>query len=257
MVLHSNILGKGQGQAFVILHGFLGMSDNWKTLGKQFSKSGFEVHLVDQRNHGNSFWDDTFNYNVLADDLKHYCDAHNLSDIILLGHSMGGKTAMVFAVKYPERVSKLIVADISPRFYPVHHETILEGLNALDFDVIKSRSQADEVLSQFVSDFGTRQFLLKNLYWKEKGQLALRINLKVLTEQIEQVGEALPAGSVFNKDTLFLRGDKSNYITDDDMPLIHCHFPKSKIVTIKKAGHWLHAENPQDFFGTVMGFVVQ
>ena len=255
MVLQSNILGKGQGQAFVILHGFLGMSDNWKTLGKQFSESGFEVHLVDQRNHGSSFWDDTFNYDVLADDLKHYCEAHQLSNIIVLGHSMGGKTAMVLATKYPELVEKLIVADISPKYYPVHHETILKGLHALDFEVIKSRGEADEVLSQYISDFGTRQFLLKNLYWKEKGQLALRMNLKVLTEQIESVGEALQTEAVYDKDTLFLRGDKSNYITDDDTLLIHHHFPKSNLVAIKNAGHWLHAENPQDFFDAVMDFV--
>jgi pimeloyl-ACP methyl ester carboxylesterase len=255
MVLQSNILGKGQGQAFVILHGFLGMSDNWKTLGKQFSESGFEVHLVDQRNHGSSFWNDTFNYDVLSDDLKHYCDVHKLSNIILLGHSMGGKTAMVFAAKYPQLVSKLIVADISPKYYPVHHETILEGLHALDFDIIKSRTEADEVLSQYISDFGTRQFLLKNLYWKQKGQLALRMNLKVLTEQIEAVGEALPAEAIYDKYTLFLRGSKSNYITDDDKPLIHHHFPNAQIVTIKNAGHWLHAENPQDFFDAVMDFV--
>ncbi|GGK12442.1 alpha/beta hydrolase [Yeosuana aromativorans] len=255
MVLQSNILGKGQGQAFVILHGFLGMSDNWKTLGKQFSESGFEVHLVDQRNHGSSFWDDTFNYDVLADDLKHYCDVHKLSNIILLGHSMGGKTAMMFAAKYPQLVSKLIVADISPKYYPVHHETILEGLHALDFDIIKSRTEADELLSQYISDFGTRQFLLKNLYWKEKGQLALRMNLKVLTDQIEAVGEALPAEAIYDKYTLFLKGSKSNYITDDDKSLIHHHFPKAQIVTIKNAGHWLHAENPQDFFDVVMGFL--
>lgn len=256
MLLHSNILGKGQGQAFLILHGFLGMSDNWKTLGKQFSESGFEVHLLDQRNHGSSFWDDTFNYDVLAEDLKHYCDEYQFSNIIVLGHSMGGKTAMVFATKYPELVSKLIVADISPKFYPKHHETILKGLHALDFNIIKSRSEADEVLSHYVSDFGTRQFLLKNLYWKEKRQLALRMNLKVLTEKIETVGEALSAEAIYNKDTLFLRGDKSNYITDDDKSLIHHHFPKAKIITIKNAGHWLHAENPQDFFAVVMDFIV-
>jgi pimeloyl-ACP methyl ester carboxylesterase len=239
----------------VILHGFLGMSDNWKTLGKQFSESGFEVHLIDQRNHGSSFWDDTFNYDVLAEDVNHYCNAHHLSDIVLLGHSMGGKTAMLFAAQYPELVSKLIVADISPKFYPVHHETILSGLNALDFDVIKNRGEADDVLSKYISDFGTRQFLLKNLYWKQKGKLALRINLEVLTEHIAEVGEALPSQVVFNKDTLFLRGDKSNYITKGDEALIQHHFPEAQIVTIKNAGHWLHAENPKDFSDEVIKFI--
>jgi len=135
MLLHSNIIGEGK--PFVILHGFLGMSDNWKTLGKQFIEQGYEVHLVDQRNHGRSFHDDVFNYEVLAEDLKVYCEYHNLEDIILLGHSMGGKTAMLFATLYPELVSKLLVADISPRFYPIHHDAILNGLSALNFDEVK------------------------------------------------------------------------------------------------------------------------
>ncbi|MCF8274106.1 MAG: alpha/beta fold hydrolase [Flavobacteriaceae bacterium] len=254
-LLNSNILGEGQGQAFVILHGFLGMSDNWKTHGKQLSDVGFEVHLIDQRNHGSSFWDDTFNYTVLSEDLKQYCEAHKLSNIILLGHSMGGKTAMLFATQYPELVSKLVVADISPRFYPIHHETILEGLNALNFDVIKSRSEADEILEKYITDFGTRQFLLKNLYWIEKEKLALRMNLKVLKEQIAEVGEPLPYEFKFEKDTLFLRGEKSNYITSADEALITHHFPKVEIVTIKNSGHWLHAENPKDFFEALMSFV--
>ncbi|MDD7884434.1 alpha/beta fold hydrolase [Flavivirga sp. 57AJ16] len=254
MVLHSNITGEGR--PFVILHGFLGMSDNWKTLGRQFSEHHFQVHLVDQRNHGRSFWDDHFNYEVLAEDLKHYCDTHNLNNIILLGHSMGGKTAMLFATQYPEIVSKLIVADISPRFYPIHHDAILEGLSALDFDVIKSRGDADDLLSNYVSDFGTRQFLLKNLYWIEKGTLALRINLEVLKEEVGEVGEALPSYAKFEKDTLFLRGDRSEYIGPEDESVISNHFTKVEITTISNSGHWLHAENPKDFFEAVMQFVV-
>ncbi|GAA4799932.1 alpha/beta fold hydrolase [Litoribaculum gwangyangense] len=253
MLLSSNILGEGK--PFVILHGFLGMSDNWKTLGTQFSEVGFQVHLIDQRNHGRSFWSNTFNYEVLAEDLKNYCEEHQLLDVILLGHSMGGKTAMLFATEHPEMVSKLLVADISPRFYPVHHDGILNGLSALNFDNIKSRGEADDVLSHYVSDFGTRQFLLKNLYWKEKGTLALRMNLEVLKNEVAEVGEALPTYAVFEKDTLFLRGDRSEYIGIDDENIIKNHFPKAKIETISNAGHWLHAENPDEFFEAVMDFV--
>jgi pimeloyl-ACP methyl ester carboxylesterase len=253
MLLHSNILGEGK--PFLILHGFLGMSDNWKTLGKKFSAQGFQVHLIDQRNHGRSFHDSVFNYETLAEDLKAYCLHYNLEDCILLGHSMGGKTAMLFATQFPELVSKLIVADISPRFYPTHHDAILEGLSSLDFNVIKTRGEADTQLSDFVSDFGTRQFLLKNLYWIEKGQLALRVNLDVLKEQVSEVGEALPKLSKFDKDTLFLGGDKSEYITHQDERLIKSHFPEASIVTIKNAGHWLHAENPKDFFEAVLNFI--
>ena len=135
MILHSNIFGEGK--PFIILHGFLGMGDNWKTLGRQFSELGFHIHLVDQRNHGRSFHSEDFDYDILAQDLKTYCETHNLEDIILLGHSMGGKTAMNFATKYPEYVNRLIVADISPRYYPVHHDAILEGLSSLDFSILK------------------------------------------------------------------------------------------------------------------------
>lgn len=253
MILHSNIIG--QGKPFVILHGFLGMGDNWKTLAKQFSESNYQVHLVDQRNHGRSFRSEDFDYELMADDLKAYCDKHNLNDIILLGHSMGGKTAMLFAATYPKLISKLMVADISPRYYPIHHDTILDGLSSLDFSQIKSRSEADEALSNFIKDAGTRMFLLKNLYWVDKGQLGLRINLPVLKENVSEVGEALPIHATFDKETLFLRGDRSEYIGVQDEAIIHSHFPNSKIVTIANAGHWLHAENPEDFYEAVIKFL--
>ena len=253
MLLHSNIIGEGQ--PFIILHGFLGMSDNWKTLGNKFAENNYQVHLIDQRNHGRSFHDDEFNYEVLVEDLKQYFDHHQLNSVILLGHSMGGKTAMLFATLYPKMVSKLIVADISPRFYPIHHDQILEGLSSLDFDALKSRTEADKVLSHYVSDFGTRQFLLKNLYWVEKGKLGLRMNLEVLKNNVEEVGEALPISNTFSGDTLFLRGDKSEYIALNDAALIKMQFPNSTIETIAKAGHWLHAENPDDFYDSVMRFL--
>ena len=252
-VLHSNI--HGQGPSFVILHGFLGMGDNWKSLGRDFSDQGFEVHLVDQRNHGKSFHDDEFSYEILVEDLKHYFDFHELSNIILLGHSMGGKTAMLFAVTYPEMVSKLIVADIAPRFYPRHHHDILNGLSALDFNIVKSRIQAEEILSNYVAHIPTRNFLLKNIYWMEKGQLALRINLEALIENIDEIGEALPTHVTFEGEALFLKGDRSEYISDEDKNAITSQFDNAMIVTIKNAGHWLHAENPKGFFEAVMNFV--
>jgi len=253
MKLHSNIIGNGQ--PFLILHGFLGMSDNWKTLGKSFAEQNFEVHLIDQRNHGRSPHSNEFNYEVLAEDLKNYCTEHNLKDTILLGHSMGGKTAMLFATLYPELVSKLIIADISPRFYPIHHDAILDGLSKLDFSTLKTRGEADKVLSDYVSYAGTRMFLLKNLYWVEKGILGLRINLDVLTENVSEVGEALPIHAKFDKPTLFLRGDKSEYIAKTDEKLITTHFTDTEIKTVDNAGHWLHAENPKQFYEFVMNFI--
>ncbi len=254
-LLHSNILGVGK--PFVILHGFLGMGDNWKTLGSAFADEGFEVHLVDQRNHGRSFHDKDFDYELLASDLKYYCDHNKLKNVILLGHSMGGKTAMLFAATNPGYVSKLIIADIAPRFYPKHHQYILEGLSALDFTQIKSRGQADKALSKHISEPSIRQFLLKNLYWKQKDKLALRMNLDALIDNIDEIGEALPKFLKFEGDTLFLRGDRSEYISLNDESLIKAQFPNAKIETIDHAGHWLHAENPEQFLEKVLQFVNQ
>jgi pimeloyl-ACP methyl ester carboxylesterase len=253
MTLHSQILGKGK--PFVILHGFLGMSDNWKTLGNRWAEDGYEVHLLDQRNHGRSFHRDEFSYEVMAEDLKKYCEEHNLPSIILLGHSMGGKVAMQFAVTYPEIVSKLIVADIGPKAYPPHHQDILKALSKLDFSKIKSRGEAEDVLSEYIKDEGTKLFLLKNLYRKSKTELGLRINLPVFSKKIEEVGVALPENTIFKGDTLFLGGEKSGYIEPMDEILIKKHFPKAKIGTISNAGHWLHAENPDEFYENVMNFL--
>ena len=253
MLLHSQILGEGK--PFIILHGFLGMGDNWKTLGNQFSEDGYEVHLIDQRNHGRSFHNEAMSYKLMAEDVKAYCDAKGLNDIVLLGHSMGGKTAMQFATQYPGIVSKLLVADIAPKEYPQHHQDILKALATLDFTEIKSRGAAEKVLSEYIKDLGTRQFLLKNLYWKEKEQLALRMNLPVLAEKIDEIGKALPIDAIFKGETLFLRGSKSGYIEDMDAILIKKQFPNSEIKTISNAGHWLHAENPSEFYEIVKNFL--
>lgn len=253
MTIYSQILGSGK--PFVILHGFLGMSDNWKTLGTRWSEDGYEVHLLDQRNHGRSFHSDGFSYELMSEDLKEYCEEHNLSEIILLGHSMGGKVAMQFAVTYSKMVSKLIVADIAPKAYPQHHQDILKALSLLDFSKIKSRGEAEDILSEYIKDEGTRLFLLKNLYRKNKNGLGLRINLPILSEKIEEVGKALPEDTVFEGDTLFLRGEKSGYIEPMDELFIRKHFPKSRIETISNAGHWLHAENPEEFYDNVKKFL--
>lgn len=254
MILHSNIIGEGK--PFVILHGFLGMGDNWKTLARQFNLQGFQVHLVDQRNHGRSFHSSDFSYEILSEDLYEYCMQKDLEDIVLLGHSMGGKTAMMFASKYPQMLSKLIVADIAPRFYPPHHQSILAGLTSLDFSEIVTRKEADEQLSNYVTHLPTRQFLLKNVYWVEPGQLGLRINLEALKENIDEIGEALPKHLKYEGQSLFLKGDKSEYISLQDESEIKSQFLDVKIKTISNAGHWLHAENPKEFYQEVINFIV-
>ncbi|MCK0161732.1 alpha/beta fold hydrolase [Allomuricauda sp. F6463D] len=252
-VLHSKILG--QGQPFIILHGFLGMSDNWKTLGSKYSENGLEVHLVDQRNHGKSFHAAEFNYDLLSDDVINYMDHHNIETAYIMGHSMGGKTAMQLATSHPERVSKLIVADIAPKFYPPHHDFIFNGLSKLDLDKISDRREADDELSKYIKDKGIRQFLLKNLYWAEKGKLDFRFNHKVLENRMEDIGENIYPNAVFNGPTLFLRGDRSEYIQTNDFMEIKKHFPNADIETIDNAGHWLHAENPKQFFEKSLKFL--
>ena len=260
MPLHSNILNSptvppSGARGLLILHGFLGMADNWKTIGQQFANDGFQVHLLDLRNHGRSFHSDDFSYELMAEDVFEYCKANNLEKISILGHSMGGKTAMLFAVRYPELVEKLIIADIGPKFYPQHHQTILEGLNAVDFSLKPSRNEVEEIVSHYITDFATRQFLLKSLYWQEPGQLAFRFNLAVFNLKIEEIGTPLPENSVFVAPTLFIRGGNSNYILDNDFENIKFHFPNSRIETIPNVGHWLHAENPVLFYEMVKYFL--
>lgn len=239
----------------LILHGFLGMSDNWKTLGSQYAQEGFQVHLLDLRNHGRSFHSDSFNYEVMVQDVVDYCHQNNLTNIDCIGHSMGGKVAMLLATQFPKLINKLIVADIGPKFYPQHHQTILEGLNAVDFTLKPNRSEVEEILSKYITDFGTRQFLLKSLYWIEPGQLAFRFNLPVFNIQIEQIGTALPATALFENPTLFIRGGNSNYILDSDFEGIKHHFPKAIFNTISNVGHWLHAEKPEDFLKLTLKFL--
>lgn len=251
-ILHSRILGKGQ--PFLILHGYFGMGDNWKSLGNKFAEF-YEVHLIDQRNHGRSFHADEFDYEVMVEDLYNYIAHYGLEDCILLGHSMGGKTAMLFAVEYPELIQKLLIADISPRAYEPHHNEILAALNSVDFSVQNSRQLVDEKLSELIPELGVRQFLLKNVYWKEKGQLDFRFNLPSLTENNPEIGEALPSFTSYEGPTLFLAGGNSGYITIEEEPIIKAHFPNATIVTIAGAGHWLHADNPISFFDLVIKFL--
>jgi len=243
----------GEGSPIVILHGLFGSSDNWLSIAKVLSES-HKVYAVDQRNHGQSPHDDTFNYEVMADDLKEFLVQHQIEKPIVIGHSMGGKVAMQFAVDNPEMLERLIVVDISPKSYPVHHDEILEGLCSLQLSELKSRGEADLLLSKYVSVIGTRQFLLKNLARTANG-FTWKINLQVIKDNIEIVGHSLPEGTCFDKPTLFINGRNSNYIKEGDAPLIYQHFPSAELMTIDNAGHWVHAEQPVEFLRLVKNFV--
>nr|WP_299073594.1 alpha/beta fold hydrolase [uncultured Allomuricauda sp.] len=252
-LLHSKVLGEGK--PLFILHGFLGMSDNWKTLGNQFAQNGYQVHLIDQRNHGKSFHSPDFDYDILSEDIVNYMDHFQIENTHLIGHSMGGKTAMQLATTNKKLVSKLIVADISPKYYPPHHQPIIDALAKLDFNKISSRKEADEELSNHIRETGIRQFLLKNLFWVEQGKLGLRFNFEVLKDKMDEIGENISSIASYDGPTLFLRGDRSEYILPRDYPEITKHFPKATIETIDNAGHWLHAENPKQFFEKSLEFL--
>ena len=245
----------GEGEPLVILHGLFGSLDNWMTLAKKLGEH-FEVFVVDARNHGQSPHSNEFNYDVMADDLYEFLTEHQIIDPIILGHSMGGKTAMQFAMNYPNKLAKLIVADIAPKDYPVHHTAILEGMLALNLNIINTRKGADKELSKYIDDLSTRQFLLKNLYWIEKERLAWRFNLPIINEKIEIIGYGLENIETFKKPTLFIRGEKSNYITTNDFESIKSIFSNVEIISMN-AGHWVHAESPVEFLQILSLFLLK
>lgn len=246
----------GSGQPLIILHGLFGQSDNWNTLAKRFGEKGFRVFTIDQRNHGLSPHSDVWNYEAMAKDLKEFIETHELMNPILLGHSMGGKTVMFFEKLFSGIASKLIVADIAPREYELHHEVVLKALNAVDFSEINTRKEAEAILGEYISDFGTKQFLLKNIYWREDEtkQMAWRFDLKTITKQYNNIGLKVPAFAS-ETETLFIRGEKSNYITDEDEKEIALYFSNYQLKTIADSGHWVHAEQPENFFNCVMEFI--
>ncbi len=244
----------GEGKPLIILHGLFGSLDNWLSIAKELGDT-YKIYLVDQRNHGQSPHSKEFNYAAMAEDLNEFIEEHDIDRPYILGHSMGGKTAMKFALNHGEKWEKLIVVDISPKAYPVHHDVILEGLSAIKIDELKSRGDADKQLAEYVSDFGTRQFLLKNLNRKKSGGYEWKINLPVIKENIEIIGEGMDEQLAIEKDVLFIRGEKSDYIKNDDIILITQHFPNAKVETIKGAGHWVHAEQPEELLKVVGKFL--
>lgn len=245
-LLYSRI--EGEGKPLLVLHGYLGMSDNWKTLSGRYAEAGFQVHTLDLRNHGRSFHSDEFSHELMMHDILQYCKFHNLEKVSIIGHSMGGKLAMFLAVTHPDLIDKLVIADISVREYPPHHQDILEALNSVDFSIHTDRKQVEDVIAGYVSDFGTRQFLMKNVYRVTSEQLGFRMNLKSLTKNYDNMGIEIPKNSKYNQPVLFLRGENSNYIRERDEQDILKIFPQAEIKTVSNAGHWLHAENPTEFF---------
>ncbi|MDX2172553.1 MAG: alpha/beta fold hydrolase [Bacteroidota bacterium] len=247
----------GTGQPLLILHGLFGQSDNWNTLAKNFADKGFHVYTLDQRNHGLSPHSNEWDYEIMADDLKKFIDDHDLKKPILLGHSMGGKTVLFFELKYNGVADKLIIADIAARAYPPHHGEVLKALHAVDFKTISTRKEAEAIMNNYLGDFGTKQFLLKNIYWSddENKQMAWRFNLKTISEEYDNIGVAVP-DFISPTETLIINGEKSNYINALDKLDFEKRFTNVRFKTILNAGHWVHAEKPKEFFEAVLRFLV-
>jgi pimeloyl-ACP methyl ester carboxylesterase len=246
----------GTGQPVVILHGLFGLSDNWVTFGRQLSET-YRVIIPDLRNHGQSPHSKVFDFPSLEDDLMELVEEHALKNLFLLGHSLGGKAAMFFALHHPEMVSKLVIADISLRKSPPNrqHQQLLNAMISVDFSMASSRSDVDKQLQATVKSQKLRQFLLKNVYWRDRNSLDWRLNLNAINENLLSVFEGVAVPGEFNKPTLFIRGGSSDYIMDGDIPELKMKFPGAEVNTIANASHWVHADAPGEFFGLVKNFL--
>jgi len=254
MKLHFRVIGDGN--PVVILHGLLGSSDNWQTFGKQLGSSGYKIYLVDLRNHGLSPHSEEMNYAVMAEDVNELFKTEGLEKAVVIGHSLGGKTAMSFAFKYPQKINGLVVIDIAPRQYGVQHRKILDALLSIDASQLKSRQEAEQQLSSQLDEQSTIQFLMKNLYWKEKTVLDWRFNLPVINKNIVEVGKEIKPQAIFSKPTLFIKGEKSDYVTYDDEREIFDLFENVEVKTAPGAGHWVHADNPMWLLDEIKKFLM-
>ncbi len=244
----------GQGRAVILLHGLFGSSDNWHSIALRLAES-FHVFALDQRNHGQSPHSVEMNYSLMADDVNEFMAARGIEKSFVIGHSMGGKTAMQFALQFPERVEKLIVSDMAPRAYLPSHDKIFTALLALDLKSFSARQHIEDALAPEIPNLVLRRFLLKNLGRDSAGNFFWKINLRGLSDNYPKLGEAISSGKTFSKPTLFIRGGKSKYIGADDEILIRELFPQAQIKTIVEASHWIHADKPEEFLKLVLDFL--
>ena len=246
MLIHREL---GQGQAIILLHGIFGSSDNWLTQARMLS-AHYHTFALDLRNHGQSPHDGQFDYPAMTADLLEFIETHHIHDPILIGHSMGGKVVMNFAVAYPEKLSKLVVVDIAPRPYNMENYVILDGLKSIPIEKVSTRNEADETLARFVEEPDVRLFLLKNLQRKPEGGFKWKLNLAAVAANIGKIGLDLQFEGTFTKPTLFVRGSSSIYVREQDITRIHQVFPSADIETLN-TGHWVPAEKPKEFVEVV------
>lgn len=254
-MIELNYKSFGQGDAIIILHGLFGTLDNWQTIAKQLSKE-YYVFLIDQRNHGRSPHVEGFDYQLMAEDLHQFMEQNWIHQAHIIGHSMGGKTAMQFALEYEDMVNKLIVVDIAPKAYQGGHELILNALRNFPLQTIASRKEAEAfLLEQGIIDLGVRQFLLKNLTRSKSGGYQWKMNFVEIDKNYQNILANINSNEQFDGDSLFIRGSKSNYIQDDDFPQIQKYFPNAQLSSVEDAGHWVHAEKPTELLNLVTNFL--
>lgn len=244
----------GHGTPLLLLHGLFGSLENWHPLSRKLGAQ-FHVFALDQRNHGHSPHSAEMSYRLMADDVKQFMVAHRLGAAHLLGHSMGGKTAMQFALLHSELVGKLVVADIAPRAYPPAHDHIFEALTALDLKAFAHRREIEEALAHSIPSIEVRRFLLKNATRGHTGVYHWKINLRDILQNYSHLNGDIDAPRPFDKPVLFVRGEQSDYITAPDVSVIRERFPRAEIETLPGAGHWVHADAPEAFLRTVLDFL--
>lgn len=249
--LHYRRLGQAGGSPVVILHGLFGTSDNWGSVGKELAEptdpaaSPFDVFLVDLRDHGRSPHTNGTSYPIMAADVHALVTSLGLAHITLVGHSMGGKVAMVFAQQWPQLLERLVVVDISPREHENNHGHIIEAFTTTDLSPGRTRKEVEAHIASRVKEPGVVQFLMKNLYWRTEDQLAWRVNAGLLERDLHAILAAIGPETV-RVPTLFIRGGQSDYILREDLPAIKEQFPNSRVETIPYAGHWVHAQAPDE-----------
>jgi esterase len=244
----------GEGPPLILLHGLLGSLGNWQPLARRFA-GRFKVFAVDQRNHGLSPHSQEVSFDAMAGDLREFMQTHALAQAHMLGHSMGGKVAMQFALLHPESVARLVVVDVAPRAYPPRHAHALEALLALDLNTLRRREELDGQLAKAIPEAEARQFLLKNLRRDGAGGFHWKANVRGLLENYERLTVALTGCRPFSKPALFVRGEKSDYVGEADCDLIRRLFPLAEFCSITGAGHWVHADAPEALFCNVTEFL--
>ena len=238
----------------IILHGLFGSLENWQTVSQRLS-SRFQVFALDQRNHGQSPHSSEMDYKLMAEDVAEFMQTNLLKEAHVLGHSMGGKTAMHFALLHPGSVRRLVVVDVAPRAYAPRHNQILEAMLSLDLTHLTDRKQIEKALEPQIPELALRQFLIKSVARLPGGELVWKLNLKGINTHYDKLNAELTSGRPFEKPTLFVRGEKSDYIGESDELLIRRLFPAADFRTIEGAGHWVHADAPKVFVDMVLDFL--